>query len=192
MTNRARLHSIILGIFLGFAPSIIAQTPPAKSADAQRPWMDTSLPIDQRVDALIGQMTLEEKVQQMRDHAPAIPRLGVPKYDWWNEGLHGVAFSGYATNFPQVIGMAATWDAPLVHRMARDHLHRGARQVQPGHARERSRGVLRAYILGAQHQHLSRSAMGPRPGDLRRRSVPDRPDGGGLRQRHAGRRSRSI
>ncbi len=118
MTNRTRLYSIILGIFLGFAPSIIAQTPPAKGADAQRPWMDTSLPVDQRVDALIGQMTLEDKVQQMRDHAPAITRLGVPKYDWWNEGLHGVAFSGYATNFPQVIGMAATWDTPLVHRMA--------------------------------------------------------------------------
>ena len=53
----------------------------------------------------------------MRDHAPAIPRLGVPKYDWWNEGLHGVAFAGYATNFPQVIGMAATWDTQLVHQM---------------------------------------------------------------------------
>ena len=54
----------------------------------------------------------------MRDHSPAIPRLGVPKYDWWNEGLHGVAFAGYATNFPQVIGMAATWDTDLVHAMA--------------------------------------------------------------------------
>src|SRR5512135_3519160 len=55
---------------------------------------------------------------QMRDHAATIPQLGVPKYDWWNEGLHGVAFGGYATNFPQVIGMAATWDTDLVHRMA--------------------------------------------------------------------------
>ena len=63
-------------------------------------------------------MTLEEKVQQMRDHAPAIPRLGVPAYFWWNEGNHGVAVSGTATNFPQVIGMAATWDAPLIHREA--------------------------------------------------------------------------
>jgi beta-glucosidase len=80
-------------------------------------FMDTSLPIEQRVDDLIGRMTLEEKVSQMRDHAPAIPRLNVPKYDWWNEGLHGVAFAGYATNFPQVIGMAATWDTSLVHRM---------------------------------------------------------------------------
>jgi beta-glucosidase-like glycosyl hydrolase len=48
---------------------------------------------------------------------PAIPRLGVRKFDWWNEGLHGVAFAGYATNFPQVIGMAATWDTSLVDRM---------------------------------------------------------------------------
>jgi beta-glucosidase len=80
-------------------------------------FMNPSLPIDQRVDDLIGRMTLEEKVSQMRDHAPAIQRLGVPKYDWWNEGLHGVAFAGYATNFPQVIGMAATWDTNLVHHM---------------------------------------------------------------------------
>jgi beta-glucosidase len=85
---------------------------------ANLPWMNTALPIDQRVDDLIGRMTLEQKVSQMRDHAPAIPALGVPKYDWWNEGLHGVAFAGYATNFPQVIGMSATWDTTLVHHMA--------------------------------------------------------------------------
>jgi beta-glucosidase len=79
--------------------------------------MNPSLPLEQRVDDLIGRMTLEEKVAQMRDHATPIPRLNVPKYDWWNEGLHGVAFAGYATNFPQVIGMAATWDTDLVHKM---------------------------------------------------------------------------
>ncbi len=91
----------------------------AQQADIKSlPFMNPSLPTDQRVSDLIGRMTLEEKVEQMRDHAPAIPRLGVPKYDWWNEGLHGVAFSGYATNFPQVIGMSATWDTQLVHRMA--------------------------------------------------------------------------
>jgi beta-glucosidase len=80
-------------------------------------YKNPQLPIEQRVDDLISRMTLEEKVSQMRDHAAAIPRLGVPKYDWWNEGLHGVAFAGYATNFPQVIGMAATWDSDLVHMM---------------------------------------------------------------------------
>jgi beta-glucosidase len=88
-----------------------------QSVAASSQYMNTALPINQRVDDLIKQMTLEEKVSQMRDHAVAIPRLGVPKYDWWNEGLHGVAFAGYATNFPQVIGMAATWDANLVHHM---------------------------------------------------------------------------
>jgi beta-glucosidase len=60
-------------------------------------------------------MTLEEKVRQMQHTAPAIPRLGVPSYDWWSEALHGVAFAGYATVFPQAIGMAATWDENLVH-----------------------------------------------------------------------------
>lgn len=88
-----------------------------KDPDASASFRNTALPINQRVDDLIGRMTLEEKVGQMRDHAPAIPRLGVPKYDWWNEGLHGVAFAGTATNFPQVIGMASTWDTSLVHRI---------------------------------------------------------------------------
>ncbi len=89
-----------------------------QAASQALPYMNPALPVDQRVKDLIGRMTLEEKVQQMRDHAPAIPRLGVPKYDWWNESLHGVAFAGYATSFPQVIGMAATWDKNLVHAMA--------------------------------------------------------------------------
>ena len=96
---------------------VAPQSPAQQTSETNQPWLNTSLPIDQRVDALLSQMTLEEKVQQMRDHAPSIPRLGVPKYDWWNEGLHGVAFAGYATNFPQVIGMAATWDTQLVHIM---------------------------------------------------------------------------
>jgi beta-glucosidase len=95
----------------------ISFSAPAQQAPADAPYMNPALPVEQRVADLIGRMTLEEKVSQMRDHAPAIPRLGVPKYDWWNEGLHGVAFAGYATNFPQVIGMAATWDTDLVHRM---------------------------------------------------------------------------
>ncbi len=62
-------------------------------------------------------MTLEEKAEQMNNHAPAIPRLGVPEYDYWSEGLHGIARSGYATLFPQAIGMAATWDTKLQHQI---------------------------------------------------------------------------
>jgi beta-glucosidase len=104
-------------LFSALAPLAAVLLIPSPASAQQQPWLNPALPVDQRVDALISQMTLEEKVQQMRDHAPAIPRLAVPKYDWWNEGLHGVAFAGYATNFPQVIGMAATWDTQLVHTM---------------------------------------------------------------------------
>ena len=67
-----------------------------------------------RAARLISQMTLEEKASQMQNHSVAIPRLGIPEYDWWNEGLHGTARSGYATLFPQAIGMAATWDPALI------------------------------------------------------------------------------
>jgi beta-glucosidase len=79
---------------------------------------DPSQPIDARVHDLLRRMTLAEKVAQMRNSAPAIPRLGVPSYDYWNECLHGVARAGVATVFPQAIGMAATWDAPLLHEEA--------------------------------------------------------------------------
>ncbi|HZT58728.1 MAG TPA: glycoside hydrolase family 3 C-terminal domain-containing protein [Pyrinomonadaceae bacterium] len=82
------------------------------------PYKDPSLPIEKRVDDLVSRMTLEEKVSQMMNAAPAIPRLGVPEYDWWNEGLHGVAFSGVATVFPQAIGLGATFDQGLVGRVA--------------------------------------------------------------------------
>src|SRR6201996_5415414 len=110
---RRSLPAVFAALIL-FAPCARAQQ---KTDTSALPYTNPALPVDQRVDDLIGRMTLEEKVQQMRDHAPAIPRLNVPKYDWWNEGLHGVAFAGTATNFPQVIGMAATWDTKLVHRM---------------------------------------------------------------------------
>ena len=86
---------------------------PAYGADY--PFQDPALPIDQRVADLVGRMTPEEKVSQMTMTAAAIPRLGIPEYTWWNEGLHGVARSGYATVFPQAIGLAATWDTSLMH-----------------------------------------------------------------------------
>src|SRR5205823_1229344 len=82
------------------------------------PYKNPSLPVETRVNDLVSRMTLEEKVSQMMNAAPAIPRLGIPEYDWWNEGLHGVAFSGVATVFPQAIGLGATFDQPLVNRVA--------------------------------------------------------------------------
>src|SRR5258708_20071950 len=72
-------------------------------------YKDARLPLDERVADLVSRMTLEEKASQMMNSAPAIPRLDIPEYDWWNEGLHGVARAGYATLFPQTIPLAATW-----------------------------------------------------------------------------------
>ena len=81
-------------------------------------WQDPNLPLDARVKNLVSQLTLEEKVQQMMYNAPAIPRLNIPAYNWWNEALHGVARSGVATIFPQAIGMAATFDDTLIYNIA--------------------------------------------------------------------------
>ena len=77
-------------------------------------FRDPNQPLEERVTDLVSRMTLEEKVRQMQNDAPAIPRLGVSAYEYWSEALHGVARGGEATMFPQAIGMAATWDAPLL------------------------------------------------------------------------------
>ena len=71
-----------------------------------------------RAEALVEKMTLEEKCSQLRYDAPAVKRLGIPAYNWWNEGLHGVARSGQATVFPQAIALAASFDTELLHDVA--------------------------------------------------------------------------
>jgi beta-glucosidase len=83
------------------------------------PMWDPSLPIEQRVNDVVSRLTLEEKVKQMLNATPAVPRLGIPAYDWWNETLHGVARTPFrVTSYPQAIGMAATWDTTSLYRMA--------------------------------------------------------------------------
>ena len=83
------------------------------------PFQNPDLPIEQRVNDLVSRLTLEEKVTQMVNNSPAIDRLGIPAYNWWNEILHGVARSPYpVTSFPQAIGMAATWNTDAVRQMA--------------------------------------------------------------------------
>ncbi len=78
-------------------------------------WKDASQPVAARVSDLVSRLSLSEKIQEMRNGAAAIPRLGIPAYDYWSECLHGVARAGTATVFPQAIGMAATWDTSLIH-----------------------------------------------------------------------------
>jgi len=109
---------MVVAAVSALAFSFHAQQPAGGPDAGLRPYRNILLPIDERVDDLISRMTLEEKVSQLVNAAPAIARLDVPAYDWWSEGLHGMAFSGYATLFPQAIGMAATWDTPLVHEEA--------------------------------------------------------------------------
>ena len=86
---------------------------------AKFPFNDVNLSFEQRVDDLLSRLTAEEKVMQMMNFAPAIERLGIPKYNWWNECLHGVGRSGdRVTVFPQAIGLAATWDREATRKMA--------------------------------------------------------------------------
>jgi beta-glucosidase len=82
------------------------------------PFRDISLPIDKRVDDLLSRMTLDEKIGQMMNAAPAVDRLGIPEYNWWGEALHGVARAGLATVFPQAIGLGATWDEEMMFRVS--------------------------------------------------------------------------
>jgi beta-glucosidase len=81
-------------------------------------YKNPQAPLEKRVDDLVSRMTLEEKVSQLMNDSPAIERLGIPAYNWWNESLHGVARAGRATVFPQAIGLAATWDTNLMSRVA--------------------------------------------------------------------------
>ena len=81
-------------------------------------YKNPKLSFDKRVDDLISRMTLEEKISQLLDYAVSIPRLGITEYNWWNEGLHGVARAGVATVFPQAIGLASTFNDSLMYEVA--------------------------------------------------------------------------
>jgi len=90
----------------------------AQTGDLSKPpYLNPSLPPEERAADLVGRMTLEEKASQLVNQARAIPRLDVPAYDWWSESLHGVAVNG-TTEFPEPIGLAATFDTPAIHQMA--------------------------------------------------------------------------
>jgi len=102
---------VALAVFLCVASVARAQ----ETTNSAELWKDPAQPMETRVQDLVGRMTLPEKVSQIRNGAAAIPRLGIPAYDYWSEALHGVARHGIATVFPQAIGMAATWDVPLIH-----------------------------------------------------------------------------
>ena len=151
-------------------------------------WKDPAQPLELRVRDLVGRMTLEEKARQVCNVAPAIARLGLPAYDYWNEALHGIGRNGRATVFPQAIGMAASFDPVLLHTVADAIATEGAGEKSrvPGSAPRRQHQLQRTFILVAEHQHLSRPALGPRAGDLRGGHFPDGENGGGLHPGFAG------
>ena len=81
------------------------------------PYQNPQLTPEQRADDLLPRLTLDEKVRLMMDTSPAIERLGIPQFQWWNEALHGIGRNGYATVFPITMGMAASWDDKLLHQV---------------------------------------------------------------------------
>ena len=89
----------------------------AATAYAQLPYQNAALSAAERADDLLGRLTLEEKVSLMMDTSPAIERLGIPQFQWWNEALHGVGRNGFATVFPITMGMAASWDDAMLHKV---------------------------------------------------------------------------
>ncbi|HEY0333085.1 MAG TPA: glycoside hydrolase family 3 C-terminal domain-containing protein [Stenotrophomonas sp.] len=118
LPTRGRL-ALTLAITLSLLPLAAAPALAAPQAAAERPlYLEPDRGFEERAADLVSRMTLDEKAAQMQNSAPAIERLDVPAYDWWSEGLHGVARAGQATVFPQAIALAATFDAPLMKQVA--------------------------------------------------------------------------
>ena len=106
--KKSVLLILIMGIIFPLSASSVQTIESQKSV---LPYLNPTLPIEQRVDDLISRMTLEEKVSQMMYTSKSVERLGIPEYNWWNECLHGVARSKEkVTVFPQPIGIAATFN----------------------------------------------------------------------------------
>ena len=167
---RSRRRPIALVVALlavaGFASPFGARA----QAPAELPFRNPDLPVEKRIDDLLGRLTLDEKVSLMIERAAPVDRLGIPRFPWWNEALHGVARTGRATVFPQAIALAAAWDTDLMLRVASgisdearamNNIVGGARQAEP---------LPGPRLLVAQHQHRPRPALGPRAGNLRRGS----------------------
>lgn len=118
-------------------------------------YLDSSLSPLERAEALVDEMTVEEQAGQLRYDAPSIPRLGIPAYNWWNEGLHGLARSGTATMFPQAIGMAAMFDTDLVEK-AGDITSTEARAKYNAYTRYGDRDIYKGLTLWAPNINIFR------------------------------------
>jgi beta-glucosidase len=162
LTSRSRKRIMSIGlpsvqrfnvamlVLLSFTFPLLAQT-----SASQDVYLNPSIPLEQRLDDLVSRMSLSEKISQMQNEAPAIPRLHIAEYDWWNEGLHGVARSGYATVFPQAIGLAATWNTELVHHVA-DTISTEARAKYNQAQREENHSIFYGLTLWSPNINIVR------------------------------------
>ena len=183
MTKRSTL--ILCAILSAALVPAFAQSAPDHK---DQPWFDSSQTLDKRVDALVHAMTLEEKAGQMveprRRHPP--PRRSRVRLLERRSARHRAFRLCHALS-------AGHWPRRYMGRPPsapgrRRHLHRSARQIRAGDARQPAQHLFRPHHLVAEHQYLSRSALGPRPGNLRRRPLPHQPHGRRLCRRPAGRR----
>ena len=107
---------LTLAMLSALALSAHAQQP----ANQLLPYQNPNLSAEARANDLLSRLTLEEKTKLMMDASPAISRLGIPQFQWWNEALHGVARNGYATVFPITMHMASSWDDALLYQVFTD------------------------------------------------------------------------
>lgn len=118
-------------------------------------YLDPSYSFEERAKDLVSRMTIEEKVSQMLYNSPAIERLGIPAYNWWNEALHGVARAGTATMFPQAIGMAATFDEELIYKVA-DVISTEGRAKYHASSKKGDRGIYKGLTFWSPNINIFR------------------------------------
>jgi len=140
---------------IALAPASPGLDSPPMEHGAGPVYLNPDLPVEVRVDDLIGRMSLDEKVSQTLHGAAAVDRLGIPEYNWWNEALHGVARSGLATVFPQAIGLAATWDTELMFRVA-TAISDEARAKHHEYLRQGNRGIYEGLTFWSPNINIFR------------------------------------
>lgn len=142
-----RKYQLLVGLLFG-STTLFAQ-------QYKYPFQNPEVALEQRVTDLVSRMTLDEKIGQMMYQAPAIERLGVPSYNWWNECLHGVARAGQATVFPQGIGMAAAFDTELMFRIA-DAISDEARAKHHDFVRQGKRNIYQGLTFWTPNINIFR------------------------------------
>ena len=160
-----RTIKFIFLIHITIIANLFSNPPEDKTKSA--PYQNPALPVEERVNDLVSRMTLDEKISQMMNAADSISRLGVPDYNWWSEGLHGVAVSGIATVFPQAIGLAATWDDSLLYQAA-DVISTEFRAKFNDYQKKGDHGFFKGLTVWSPNVNIfPRSEMGKRTGDVR-------------------------